>query len=293
MITPDVIIYVVVLNYMYSRLSFLQVNAFFFYILLMFFLIENISAHEIRPAIIDIDINSAQTRTFKVSIKLNLEALIAQVGNTDNSDDSENSDRYDTLREMTAENLRYEFSKFTKFFLRNIQLTFDNRTFPLTVSNIDISATGDIDLARDSRIHLEGKIPEGSKTLTWKWSEIFGNAALRVNTTDNPELHSSYLLQGQSSETIAFKSSNKDDLKNSKKQGEWSLQWKTLKNYIHVGFIHIIPKGIDHILFVIGLFLLSAHLRPLLIQITTFTLAHSVTLALGIYGVINISSSKM
>jgi len=275
---------------MHSRLSFLQINIFFFYALLMFFLVESISAHEIRPAIIDIDIkNQSPTRTFKLSIKLNLEALIAQLDTTNNSDDSENSEHYDSLRKMTAENLSQEFSQFTNFFLKNIHLIFDNEVFPLTVSSTDIPPTGDIDLARDSRIYFEGKVPEGSKTLIWKWSEKFGNAALRVNTTDNPELHSSYLLQGQASEIITFSSSNKNE--NSQKQEGWSSQWKTFKNYIQVGFVHIIPKGIDHILFVIGLFLLSAQLRPLLIQITTFTLAHSVTLGLGIYGIINISSS--
>ncbi|HBQ36935.1 MAG TPA: hypothetical protein DD729_08910, partial [Rhodobacteraceae bacterium] len=46
-------------------------------------------------------------------------------------------------------------------------------------------------------------------------------------------------------------------------------------------FDHILPKGMDHILFVLGLFFLSTYLRPLLWQITAFTLAHTVTLALG------------
>jgi hypothetical protein len=53
----------------------------------------------------------------------------------------------------------------------------------------------------------------------------------------------------------------------------------------------LIPDGIDHILFVLGLFFLSPRLRPLLIQITTFTLAHSVTLALAARGSVHVSSS--
>ena len=67
--------------------------------------------------------------------------------------------------------------------------------------------------------------------------------------------------------------------------------WQQFINYIQVGFVHIIPKGLDHILFVVGLFLLSTQLRPLLIQITSFTLAHSVTLALSIYGIVSVPSS--
>ena len=55
------------------------------------------------------------------------------------------------------------------------------------------------------------------------------------------------------------------------------------------GFDHIVPKGLDHILFVIGLFLLSVRLGPLLWQVTSFTIAHSITLALGALGLVSIS----
>ena len=44
------------------------------------------------------------------------------------------------------------------------------------------------------------------------------------------------------------------------------------------------PLGLDHILFVLGIFLLSRQLTPLLWQVTMFTLAHSITLAMGMYG---------
>ena len=58
-----------------------------------------------------------------------------------------------------------------------------------------------------------------------------------------------------------------------------------------IGFKHIIPEGLDHILFVIGLFLLAAKIRPLLIQITAFTVAHTITLGLSIYGVFSLPSN--
>jgi len=62
-------------------------------------------------------------------------------------------------------------------------------------------------------------------------------------------------------------------------------------DYVGIGFIHIVPKGLDHILFVLGLFLLSTRMRPLLVQVTTFTVAHSITLALSLYGVVELSPS--
>lgn len=56
--------------------------------------------------------------------------------------------------------------------------------------------------------------------------------------------------------------------------------------YMEIGYQHILPKGFDHILFVLSLFLLSPKLKPVLFQATAFTVAHSVTLALAMYHVI-------
>lgn len=50
------------------------------------------------------------------------------------------------------------------------------------------------------------------------------------------------------------------------------------------GFRHILPRGLDHILFILGIFLLSPKWRPLLYQSLTFTLAHSLTLAAAALG---------
>ena len=53
-----------------------------------------------------------------------------------------------------------------------------------------------------------------------------------------------------------------------------------------IGFAHIVPGGLDHVLFVLGLFLLAASLRTLLLQVTAFTLAHSISLAIAYSGVV-------
>jgi len=54
----------------------------------------------------------------------------------------------------------------------------------------------------------------------------------------------------------------------------------TVWSYCKQGFAHVVPDGLDHILFVLGVFLLSRAWKPLLLQVSAFTLAHSVTLAL-------------
>ena len=54
--------------------------------------------------------------------------------------------------------------------------------------------------------------------------------------------------------------------------------------YLKLGYTHIIPLGLDHILFVLCIFLLNAKLKPVIWQATAFTVAHSITLGLAMYG---------
>lgn len=63
--------------------------------------------------------------------------------------------------------------------------------------------------------------------------------------------------------------------------------WDSLK----VGFIHVAFEGPDHVLFVLGLFLLSRKWRPLVWQVSMFTLAHTVTLFLSALGLVRAPSA--
>jgi hydrogenase/urease accessory protein HupE len=58
--------------------------------------------------------------------------------------------------------------------------------------------------------------------------------------------------------------------------------------YLKLGIAHIVPMGIDHILFVVALCLLNTKLKTILWQATAFTLAHSITLALSMKGVMTL-----
>ncbi len=63
--------------------------------------------------------------------------------------------------------------------------------------------------------------------------------------------------------------------------------WSTFGLYVGIGIGHILPAGLDHILFVLALFLSSTRLKALVIQISTFTIAHTTTLGLAAAGVIS------
>ena len=62
------------------------------------------------------------------------------------------------------------------------------------------------------------------------------------------------------------------------------------ESWIFSGYRHVIPLGLDHILFILGLFLLAPRLKPLFGQSLLFTLAHSITLSLAILGFIRLPS---
>ena len=54
------------------------------------------------------------------------------------------------------------------------------------------------------------------------------------------------------------------------------------------GVLHVVPHGLDHILFVLGIFLLERRWRPLLWQSLAFTAAHTLTLGLAAAGLVKV-----
>lgn len=58
--------------------------------------------------------------------------------------------------------------------------------------------------------------------------------------------------------------------------------------YFKLGVTHIVPLGFDHILFVISLCLLNTKLKTILWQATAFTVAHTITLALSMKGIVKL-----
>ena len=60
--------------------------------------------------------------------------------------------------------------------------------------------------------------------------------------------------------------------------------------YFKLGYHHILPLGLDHVLFVLSLFLLSPKLKHVIVQSTAFTAAHTITLGLAMYQVIHAPS---
>ena len=66
--------------------------------------------------------------------------------------------------------------------------------------------------------------------------------------------------------------------------------FELFSTFVHEGIRHIIPLGLDHILFIATVFLIAGSVRRVVIYSLIFTAAHSVTLALTVLGMIAPSS---
>ena len=64
------------------------------------------------------------------------------------------------------------------------------------------------------------------------------------------------------------------------------MWFENVGTFIDFGFQHIIPQGLDHVLFVVALYLNARGWRPLILQVTTFTVAHTITLGLAATGIV-------
>lgn len=124
--------------------------------------------------------------------------------------------------------------------------------------------------ARSAPIVMRGRLPAGATSLALALPPDVGISLLRVQGGAAQALG-----PGQLSGPVAVK-------------GPKASAGQTFAQYLVLGFEHILPKGLDHILFVLALFLLAPRLKPLTWQVTGFTLAHSVSLALAVFGLVEL-----
>lgn len=230
------------------------------------------AAHEVTPTIADLTVADG---VLSLDLRLNIEAIVSgvELNNAADTDDSVQSAVYDELRALDAPTLKAKLEAFAIDWIKQIKIN-ANGPVDLSIYEITIPKVGDVDLPRASNLSLRGDIPPEATSLTLVWPERAGDLVLRQLGVDDP--FTGYVKAGTSSPVIPIVG------------GGAQTGAQVFASYVPVGFDHIIPKGLDHILFVLGLFFLSARLGPLLWQISAFTLAHTVTLALGALGWINV-----
>lgn len=65
------------------------------------------------------------------------------------------------------------------------------------------------------------------------------------------------------------------------------------KQYINLGFSHVIPLGLDHILFILALILISENISSIFVQCSIFTIAHGISLGLSAVAIIMVNSKMI
>ncbi len=233
-------------------------------------------AHEVLPAIADMT-TEGDRLTF--SVRLSVEGLIAGIdlGTVTDTNEAPQAASYDALRALPPEELQTRFTAFWPEMARNIRILSANDPLPLSLDLMTADPTGDPEFPRLSTLSFSAALPAGTQAVQVGWSSEYGALVLRQMGVEAP--FDGYSEAGALSDPITLAG------------GDQATGLETFLAYIPVGFDHIVPKGLDHILFVLGLFFLSTRLAPLLWQVSAFTLAHTVTLAAGALGYVTIPGS--
>ena len=133
-------------------------------------------------------------------------------------------------------------------------------------------------------VHLEGSLPARAETIRWRAPFMLSAYPLAVVGGLASESPDSYEWLAGSERSRAYRLDELEALAG----GESA--WQSAVRLVPTGFTHILPGGLDHVLFMVGLFLMASTRRALVLQVTAFTLAHSLTLALGVFGAVHIPS---
>ncbi|WP_245848144.1 HupE/UreJ family protein [Actibacterium ureilyticum] len=232
-----------------------------------------VAAHEVRPAVADVEV-SAETVT--IHVDLAVEALVSGIdlGSVQDTNDSPLSGYYDQLRALPPEALEKALRADWARLAPGIVVQSDGARLPTRIASVRIPPVGDADLQRDSRLVIAADLPPGDAPVQVGWLAAYG--PLVVRQVGEGDVYSGYLAGGELSDPLP-------------RQGVADVgAVAEFLRYVVLGFEHILPKGLDHILFVLGLFFLSLNLRPLLVQVTAFTLAHTVTLALAALKIVTV-----
>jgi hydrogenase/urease accessory protein HupE len=238
----------------------------------------------VKPALVEISANTKGE--VNIEVRASIEALLTGINaRYKNTQDAPTAEEYDELRVLQADRLAIEFEPFKQEFLDQIYLKADDIPVPLEIVDVTIPEPGYTKVPRISVINLRGDIDQSATSLQWYYPASFGDNAVRVRQVDedNELWHWSewqWLRKDEASEPFSL-----EEVFTQRPIAEVVL------SYVFIGFEHIVPKGTDHILFIIGIFLLSTRMKPLLWQVTMFTVAHTLTLALSMKGYINLPAN--
>jgi HupE/UreJ protein len=214
--------------------------------------------------------------TFRAEVLCDVDALA--LGMDAGADSAELAARIEALPRPQQDELAAGAGEVLR---RRIRVRFDDQPAPfaVTLPERGIRPPGSQPSALGLVAQIDGRIPAGARTVSFFASRAFPPVRLTVVGPEHRARPVEVLERGETSRPAPIAGAGAEE-----------SGMTVARRFLHLGFTHILPEGLDHVLFVLGLALLSSRLRPLLAQVTAFTLAHTLTLALAVYGVVSLPS---
>ncbi|HET9372758.1 MAG TPA: HupE/UreJ family protein [Vicinamibacterales bacterium] len=156
-----------------------------------------------------------------------------------------------------------------------MSLRVDGRAVPLTFEGVSVPETAADRDAGKIAVRFAAAMPAQASLVSWQTSLILGSYPLVVR---GPAV----------GETLEWLQGPATSAPRAIAPAAPASIWSTLATGIGLGFTHVVPHGLDHMLFVLGLFLLAARARTVAIQVSVFTVAHSITLAVATFGLVSL-----
>ena len=254
------------------------ISVFFHFLLLLLSYSGQATAHEVIPNIADIRIEG---KSIKIKLRLNLEAYLSGMDLSElvNTDNAEQFNDYRKLRSLSPSELTAAFESNWIDFTDLIQVRDDKGSLvnDFLFGSLIVEDLKNVDLPRLSTLNFTINNQKDLSGLTIAFDQRLGSTFLRQSGVQYGLEQS--LAAGQVSGLI--------NATGNKKQSSFNR----FLYYIAIGFDHVVPNGFDHILFVLGLFLLSLKTSILLWQVSAFTVAHTITLIFGSFGAISLPAS--
>lgn len=230
-------------------------------------------AHEVQPIIMDVALSEDR---IEITADWMIEAAVSglDLAELTNTTDAENDDEYDRLRALPPDEFAAAIREAWPGIAARFVLNAGETGIIPELVDVAVPEVGNLELARTSRLTLSAVLPADNTPIVLGLTPDLG--PLVVRQRDVEDGYAAFLTPGSLSAAIP------------RTGGSEQSAGAAFVDYVGVGFDHIVPQGLDHILFVLGLFFLSLRLGPLMWQVTAFTLAHTVTLALGALDIIRL-----
>ena len=231
----------------------------------LLFLSAPAGAHEIGTTRVSVLFQEGQS--YDIEIVTDATALVAKLAAA-----TGRSSPADTR----PDSLQHLLTNFDQQFRQRIKVGFDGSEVRPAIAYSVAPATGSASAV--ATVQLTGQIPSGAHDFVWTYAWTFAAYAMTVRKAASENPATQWLEGGQSSAPFVLTSS-------ARPISRLTIAWR----YFALGFTHIMPRGVDHVLFVLGIFLLSGRARSVLWQVSAFTVAHSITLGLSMYGLVTVS----